>query len=116
MVGTRSRLIRFSAPDGLVPCAASVNRCTPARPGSRVWNASVDRIAPDAPACGYDQKRRTGCAHRDVLSRFAWERVPTITSVSAAPDARQVSQSLAALSARRRNFGDLRSLQPESGH
>jgi hypothetical protein len=38
----RSRLIRVSTSDGSVSRAASASRCTPARPGSPVWNASVD--------------------------------------------------------------------------
>jgi hypothetical protein len=42
MVGTRSRLIRFSVSDGYVRCTASDDCSTPARPWSHVWNASVD--------------------------------------------------------------------------
>jgi hypothetical protein len=41
-VGTRSRLIRGSVPNGHVRCTASDDSCTPARPGSPVWNVSED--------------------------------------------------------------------------
>jgi hypothetical protein len=42
MVGTRSRLIRVRTSDGHVRWSASDGSCTPARPASPVWNASVN--------------------------------------------------------------------------
>src|ERR1700751_4029682 len=42
MVGTRSRLIRVRTSDGHVRWSASDGSCTPARPASPDWNASVD--------------------------------------------------------------------------
>jgi hypothetical protein len=41
LVGTRSRLICGSVSAGHVRCTAADDSCTPARPASPVWNASV---------------------------------------------------------------------------
>jgi len=78
-VGTRSRAIRVSTSDGHLRCTASDGRCTPARPASQVWNASVDVLR---------RTRRNAHTIRGAASvltigrlpRIARERVPTIAS------------------------------------
>jgi hypothetical protein len=71
--GTRSRLIRVSTSGGHVRCTAFHGRCTPARPASHVWNASVDvprrtrRNASTIRGACIGCRHRTSC--RDSSSR-----------------------------------------------
>jgi hypothetical protein len=67
ILGTRSRSIRGRTSAGHVRCSASDGRCTPARPASHVWNASVDvrrrtrRNAHTIRGVAPDVNHRTSC-------------------------------------------------------
>jgi hypothetical protein len=82
LVGTRSRVIRVRTSAGHVGCTASDGRCTLARPGSHVWNASVDVL----PRTRRNADTIRGGAPDVTIGRpgrgSRKERVPTIASAS----------------------------------
>jgi hypothetical protein len=82
MVGTRSRLIRVRTSDGHVRWSVCDGSCTPARPASPVWNASVDVLCRTRRNADALSGAAPDVTPAKVRSRFARERVPTIAAAS----------------------------------